>query len=167
MVGGSKGGQDRPVVGQGPMRKSAVISGIAPLALALATLFEARKLPFGSLSSPQAGFFPLILSIFLAIFSLPVLAQAVKDEDASRFVEQARNLRGIGLALAALLAFAVLFERLGYMISAFLFVAFLLRAVERREWWLVVAVAFSTSLVTYLIFGWLLSMPLPAGVLGI
>lgn len=167
MVGGSKGGQDRPVVRQNPMRKSAVISGMALLALALATLFEARKLPFGGLSSPQAGFFPLILAIFLAIFSLPVLAQAVKGEETNHFAERPRNLRRIGLALAALLAFAFLFERLGYMISAFLFIAFLLRAVERQKWWLVIVVAFSTSLVSYLIFGWLLSMPLPAGILGI
>jgi hypothetical protein len=149
------------------MRKSAAISGMALLALALATLFEARKLPFGGLSSPQAGFFPLILAILLAVFSLPVLSQAVKDDNANRFVERARNLRGIGLALAALLAFALLFERLGYMVSSFLFIAFLLRAVERQKWWLVVAVAFSTSLVSYLIFGWLLGMSLPAGILGI
>lgn len=167
MVGSGEGGQDRSVVRRNPMRKSAAISGMALLALALATLFEARKLPFGALKSPQAGFFPVILAILLFIFSLAVLAEAAKGEEANDSVERPRNLARIGLALAALVAFAFLFERLGYMGSAFLFIAFLLRAVERQKWWLVVAVAFSTSLVSYLIFARLLSMSLPAGILGI
>jgi len=72
----------------------------------------------------------------------------------------------IGLAIGALVAFGLLFETLGYILSTFLFIAFLLRAVERQKWWLVVVVAFCTSLVIYLLFGLLLNTPLPAGILS-
>ena len=73
----------------------------------------------------------------------------------------------IVLAIVALLVFALFFERLGYLLSAFFLMAFLLRAVERQKWSLVVVVAFSTSFVTYLVFGLLLRTPLPAGTLRI
>lgn len=152
------------------MRRRDVISGIALLALALAILFEAGRLPFGGLSSPRPGFFPLILAIILAIFSLLLLGQAIKEErekEASPFLPGTRNWKRLGLAIGALFAFGLFFESLGYIISNFLFIAFLLRAVERQKWWLVVVVAFSTSLVSYLIFGLLIKAPLPAGILPI
>jgi hypothetical protein len=59
------------------MRRTDFISAVTLLALALAVLLEASKLPFGRVGSPQAGFFPLILAAFLAIFSLVFLAQAI------------------------------------------------------------------------------------------
>jgi putative tricarboxylic transport membrane protein len=150
------------------MRRTDFLSAVTLLALALATLLEASKLPFGRVGSPQAGFFPLILAVFLAIFSLVFLAQAIGVYKA----EPGGSRRGpttwnkIVLAIGALVVFGLLFESLGYVISTFLFIAFLLRVVERQKWSLVVVVAFVTSLATYLVFGLLLNTPLPAGILG-
>ena len=73
----------------------------------------------------------------------------------------------IVLAVAALVVFGLLFESLGYVISTFLFIAFLLRAVEQQKWGLAVVVAFFTALATYLVFGLLLQTPLPGGILGL
>ena len=151
------------------MGRSGVISALTLLALALAALLEAGKLPFGTLSSPQPGFFPLILAIFLAFFSVLLLAQEIPHTDG----ETGARLGGvalwkrIGLATGALVAFGLLFETLGYLLSTFLFMVFLMRAVERRKWWSVVVVAFCTALVTYLLFGILLNTPLPAGILSV
>lgn len=149
------------------MGRKGVISAVTLLALALAALLEASKLTFGTLSSPQAGFFPLILAPILAGFSLLLLGQAIKgrQEGASTFQIGPGTWQRIGLAMGALLAFGLVFETLGYITSTFLLIAFLLRGVERQKWWLVVVVAFSTSLVSYLIFGLLLNTPLPAGIL--
>lgn len=151
------------------MRRSDAISGIALLALALAMLFEASKLPFGRLSSPRPGFFPLILAVILAVFSLILLRQAVKEREErdGPFTTGPGTWKKIGLATGALLAFALLFESLGYILSVFLFMAFLLRAVEGQKWWLVFVVALPASLLSYLLFGMLLKTPLPAGILGI
>jgi putative tricarboxylic transport membrane protein len=151
------------------MRKSGVISSMTLLALALGIVLEASKLPFGKLSSPQPGFFPLILAIFLAIFSLLLLVQEIREkaQGVSAFLRGSAPWKRIGLATGALVTFALLFETLGYLPSTFLFMAFLLRAVERQRWSLVFVVAFSTSLVSYLLFGLLLSTPLPAGILRI
>jgi putative tricarboxylic transport membrane protein len=149
------------------MRRTNIISAVTLLGLALATLLEASKLPLGRLNAPQAGFFPLILALLLAIFSLVLLAQSIGGaEEKSAAFQEAAIWKKIVLSLAALVVFGVLFESLGYIISTFLFIAFLLRAVERQKWSLVVVVAFLTSLTTYLVFGLFLNTPLPGGILG-
>jgi putative tricarboxylic transport membrane protein len=149
------------------MGRNNVISAVTLLALAVAALREASKLPFGRLSAPQPGFFPLILAILLAIFSLVLIVQAIggTQEESAASRGGSATWKRIVLAVAALVVFAVLFESLGYIISTFLFIAFLLRAVERQNWGLVAVVAFSTSLITYLVFGLLLETPLPPGIL--
>jgi len=151
------------------MRRTDVISALTLLGLALAALFEASKLPFGKLISPQAGFFPLILAIFLSIFSLVLMAHAIGETKKEFGASRAGSAiwKKIVLAVGALVVFGVLFESLGYIISTFLFIAFLLRAVEQQKWSLVVVVAFFTSLATYLVFGLLLNTPLPGGILGL
>jgi putative tricarboxylic transport membrane protein len=150
------------------MGRSGVISALTLLVLALAALLEAGKLPFGTFSSPRPGFFPLILAIFLAFFSVLLLAQEISqtDGESGAFPGGVALWKRISLAIGALVAFGLLFETLGYVLSTFLFIAFLLRAVERQKWWLVVVVAFCTSLVIYLLFGLLLNTPLPAGILS-
>jgi putative tricarboxylic transport membrane protein len=150
------------------MRRANLISAVTLLGLALATLLEVSKLPFGRLNAPQAGFFPLILALLLAVCSLVLLAQSIGGpKEKSAASQGAAIWKKIVLALAALAVFGVLFESLGYIISTFLFIAFLLRAVERQKWSLVVVVAFLTSLTTYLVFGLLLNTPLPGGILGL
>jgi putative tricarboxylic transport membrane protein len=150
------------------MRRTDLISAVMLLALALAALLEASKLPFGRLSSPQPGFFPLLLAIFLGLFSLVLIAEAIggtKKGSRDSSGESAIWKR-IVLAVGALIVFGVLFERLGYVISTFLLIAFLLRVVEQQNWSLALVVAFFTSLATYLVFGLLLNTPLPGGLLG-
>jgi putative tricarboxylic transport membrane protein len=151
------------------MGRTGVISAVTLLGLASAAILEASKLPFGTLSSPQPGFFPLILAIFLALFSVLLLAQEIPQtgRETGAFLGGVALWKRIGLAIGALVAFGLLFETLGYLLSTFLFIVFLLRAVERQKWWLVVVVAFCTSLVTYLLFGLLLNTSLPAGILHI
>jgi putative tricarboxylic transport membrane protein len=150
------------------MLRTGVISAVTLLGLALAALLEASKLPFGRLNAPQAGFFPLILALFLAVFSLVLLAQSIGGpKEKSGLSQGAAIWKKIVLAIAALAVFGVLFESLGYILSTFLFIAFLLRAVEQQKWSLVVVVAFLTSLTTYLVFGLLLNTPLPGGILGL
>lgn len=149
------------------MRKSVTITAVLFLALALGAFIEARKLPFGRVSAPQPGFFPLILSVMLAIISLLVLVEVVKGREEGVVPREQLRWNKIGLALGALFAFAFLFESLGYLVTTFLFVTFLLRAVDREKWGVAIVVAFSASFVSYVLFGWLLQTPLPAGFLGI
>jgi len=143
-------------------------SSIVLLGIAIAIFVETRKLPIGSFRAPQMGFFPFILGIMLTIFSLLLLWQTIKEKGRGRSHTSVRsgNWKGIGLTLGALFAYAFLLECLGYILSTFLLIVFLLRVIGAQKWWVVISGALLSSLASFLIFDLLLDVPLPAGILG-
>ena len=147
------------------MKTADTISGIVLLALSVAALLEITNLPIGSLTSPQAGFFPLLLAVFLGILSVVLLGQAIKEKDKGKgsFWGSRGGRKRIGLTLGGLFAVAIFFERLGYLISAFLLIFYLLVVIGNQKWWVAVITAFLSALVSYLLFGLLLKGSLPAG----
>ena len=151
------------------MRKYNLISSIFLLVLAGAIMTEASKLSFGSLRAPETGFLPFILSIFLALFSLVLLGQSIKEKKSKEEVSYEMRFgswRRIGLTMGTLLLFTIFVERLGYLISSFLLVAFLLIAIEPQKWWLVIGIAVLSSIGSYVLFVLCLGITLPEGVFG-
>ena len=151
------------------MEKKQLITSLILLALAGLTLEEAWRLPFGTLRTPQAGFWPLILGVVLTFFSLIHLGRTIKRgaEKGSPFWAEPDAWKKIGLIVVSLFGFGFLFEPLGYLISVFLLIGFLLRIVKPLKWRQVFMVALLSSALSYLIFGLLLSTPLPSGIFGL
>jgi putative tricarboxylic transport membrane protein len=150
------------------MEKKQLITSTILMAFAGITLEEASRLPFGTLITPQAGFWPLILGVILAILSLVHFGKTVKRSSGkgSSFWAEPDSWKKIGLVVFSLVGFGFLFEPLGYLISVFLLIGFLLRIIKPLKWWLVFVVALLSSVLSYLIFGTLLSTPLPSGIFG-
>jgi putative tricarboxylic transport membrane protein len=151
------------------MKRWDLISSIVLLVFAVVTFLEATKMPFGSLTEPKPGFGPMILAIFLALFSLILLGQAVREKRGEKqpFFLKSKSWKRVVLAIGALLAYAFLYEFLGHKLTTFLLLVFFLRLIEPMKWWLVLVIAFFSSLAFYLVFGVLLSIPLPIGRLHI
>ena len=143
---------------------SLVLAGLAGF-----ILFECRHLAFGSMRIPQTGFFPTILAILLLMFSCMSLVWAVLGEAPARTPDRIlpEGWSRIVLTLAAMIGFAAVLERLGFLLTTFFLMILLLRAIESQRWSKVVFVAILTAVAAYAIFGWLLGIPLPGGVLGI
>jgi putative tricarboxylic transport membrane protein len=150
------------------MDKRIFYTAVTLLLFTFVGLMEASKLPFGSLRSPKAGFFSLILTVLLGILSLMLLGQALKKRAKGEGNVKAPSIswKKLCLVTGALLAYGLSFEYLGYILSSFLFISFLLCAIEPQKWWLVIVVAFLVSLGSYLVFGVLLKATLPQGILG-
>ncbi len=151
------------------MKKRDLITSIILLALSIAILLEIREFPIGKLSSPQMGFFPLILAVLLGILSLVLLGQAIKGKDEGEipsWVSSGREKIFI-LTVGILFIFPIFFERLGYLISVFLLIALLFGTIGKKKWWVVIMVAFFSALASYLVFGILLNTQLPMGILGL
>jgi putative tricarboxylic transport membrane protein len=149
------------------MKKSATVTSLLFLGLAIGAFIASMKLPFGTVSAPAAAFFPAVLAALLAMTSLLALVSALRSSDETAVEAERLRWKKIVLTVGSLLVFALLFEILGYLAATFLFIVFLLRAVEQKSWGLAVAVAFSASFFSYLIFSFLLGAPLPAGLLPI
>lgn len=145
-----------------------LISSIILLLIAMVILIESGRLPFGSLRSPKMGFFPFILGILLGILSLFLLVQAIKEKEkrGSSARVRSQGLKRVSMTLGSVLAFIFLLEPLGYIISTFVLMAFLLLVIGSQKWWIAILVAFISSVVSFLIFGLLLGASLPAGILG-
>jgi putative tricarboxylic transport membrane protein len=150
------------------MRSDTAVAVIL-LALAGYIFLAASALPFGTARVPQTAFFPKALAVLLAILSLVVLVQTLTGAKTT-FDTEKIGVAGwfrIGASLASLTGFALVLERLGFLLSTFLLMVCLLRAIETQSWSKIIAIALVTSLVTYGLFAWLLGVPLPSGVLGI
>jgi putative tricarboxylic transport membrane protein len=150
------------------MKRARLITSAILLLLACATLIETSKLPIGDLHSPQAGFFPLMIGLLLGTFSVVLLVQSLREKtgETRPVSESSGRRKRILLTLGALFFVALLFERLGYLISTFLLIGFLLAAVSMQRWWVVITTAFLSSLLSYLLFGVVLKTQLPDGVLA-
>jgi putative tricarboxylic transport membrane protein len=150
------------------MRSNIAVAAVL-LALAGYVFFAAGTLPFGTMRVPQTGFFPKTLAILLGILSLVLLAQALAGREAPRGGEKIETQGWVRIAvtLVTLAGFALALERLGFLLTTFLLMLSLLRAIEAQKWRKVVVVALATALISYAIFSWLLGVPLPAGLLGI
>jgi putative tricarboxylic transport membrane protein len=150
------------------MRSNIAVAAVL-LALAGYIFLAAGTLPFGTMRVPQTAFFPRTLAVLLGIMSLILLARALAGREALGGGEKIETQGWIRIAvtLMTLAGFALVLERLGFLLTTFLLMISLLRAIEAQSWRKVVVVALATALISYAIFSLLLGVPLPAGLLGI
>ena len=150
------------------MRRANITVALVFVGVSIILLFAAGRFNFGTLRVPQTGFFPRTLAILLLLLSLVLLVQALRHKAVEQGGVKIANEGWIRIAstLAIMIGFALVLERLGFLLSTFLLMVFLLRAIEAPRWPKVFAVASATAFASYGLFGWLLGVPLPAGILG-
>lgn len=127
-------------------------------------MYEAWKLPFGSLRAPDSGFFPLVLGLVLVLVSGVIWAPTFSSARAPAPPEAAQGIPRVGMAILALVVYALALERLGYLASTGLVMPLLLRGLGRVGWRTTLAVSVVSVVGSYVVFRWL-GVPLPRGVL--
>lgn len=126
--------------------------------------FEALQVPLGSFRMPGAGFFPLVLGLTLGLLSILLFGMSyLGDEGAAT---RLRPERGEVLYLAALTVAAVwLFERAGFLITMALFLGVAIRMLGKMRWATVLVLALAGSAIAYWVFGRVLLINVPSGIL--
>lgn len=158
---------DEPV-GQLPKRPLTLIHGdlvsgiVVGLAGALCTVV-AWRLPFGSLRAPDAGFFPISLSVLLTGIGLIIVGRALAGKTGTP-IEFPTEIQHVGLTIVMLLAFAATLERIGYVLGTSIVLLILTRFLGAMSWRRSALIVVPSVLVSYLAFRQL-GVPLPAGVL--
>ena len=74
--------------------------------------------------------------------------------------------RKSGLSCLCWLSYALIFEWVGALLSTALLIAFLMRAIEVKKWYIVASVALVSAISVYVLFKVFLNVRLPAGFLG-
>jgi putative tricarboxylic transport membrane protein len=122
---------------------------------------------------PGAGFLPFLASVSLIVLALVVLVSACRagargagPAPESRFFPRPDSWQKVTVALGALLAYWAALQYLGFPITTFLFLAFLLRWIEPQKWVVTLLTALFATTGSYLLFDLWLKVRLPKGILG-
>jgi len=140
------------------------IAGLVCLGGSLWFLALTRGLPHPALVPIGPGFYPRILLGILVVLSAALVVSDLLSR--RRAAAAPARYRLVLLAFAIFAAYVALMPMLGYRVATFLFVGALQATLEPprgARWWLVLAVALATTLVTYYIFERYLSVLLPRG----
>jgi len=127
-------------------------------------IWESRNLPLGTLRRPGPSFFPVILALLLLIFGLAIAAIGGRAER-FRSLGWSELPHAVGI-LSACIFSALALERLGYRLTVFIVLFFLLKAVEKKSWLLTATFALAVSFGSFFLFYTLLRVPLPLGPWG-
>lgn len=150
------------------MGKKDRISSIFWLIISVLILKATWGLPFGTLSRPKPGFFPLIIGMISGLLSLILfvkswLGKKEGGEDFRFFPERGGGMR-ITLTLGTMLVFYLIFESVGFLLTTFFLILVLIRFVEPHKWLYSIGVAILVSFGSYLLFKVLLKSDLPMGI---
>ena len=151
------------------MKKFERITGFIFILFGIAAmLYSAISLGLGNVKLPGPGFFPFICGICLVVFSSSwlIASRKEKDEENLPFWGKGEWVRPL-LAVIITSFYGAVMEGLGYIIATFLFLAIWQLIVEREKWSKTAIIAVVGTIVMYLLFQYLLSVPLPEGLISI
>jgi putative tricarboxylic transport membrane protein len=114
---------------------------------------------------PGTRFLPASLGLIVAVLGAAIALRPGPGRAPEAPAGAGARLRIAG-TLGGLVLYALVFERLGFLISTAAFVAALLVFYGERRWPMVLTVAAGAAGATYAVFAWWLGVPLPPGVLG-
>ena len=152
------------------MKKKDQISGAFWLFVAVIIIWQSLELKIGSYRSPGSGYIPLAVGLGMGIVSLIIILRATLFAHAVPGVSPgvpAAVLKKLGLVVAGIFLYAVLFTSLGFTLSTFLFLVLLFKSVEPQRWPTAILWAGGATFLAYLLFCITLQCELPRGFWGI
>jgi len=113
--------------------------------------------------SPGPGFWPFLIAV--TILGLGAALVLRPDRGFRAPPDTGGRWASLGIAFATLAFFVLALEPLGYPLATALLLVAQFRWVEWRPWRTAVLTAVVTSVVSFVLFRFLLHVPLPAGVI--
>jgi putative tricarboxylic transport membrane protein len=140
-------------------------SGVVLLVFGLGVCWQAALLALGEPDRPGPGFYPLVLGAVLMLVAVWVVMEARSSPgEAEPPMTRSDNVAAVAVVPGLLVAFALVLEPLGYVISMFLMMGLLLR-LAGRGWPAAAGMALASTLLSFFLFDMWLGVPLPKGVL--
>jgi putative tricarboxylic transport membrane protein len=152
------------------MKKAEMVTGVVLLVLSGFAIWEASQMPPSATFGPGSGFLPFWLGVLLAVLAMILFVSAWRrqatEKDSEPIFPGKQALFAITSVLVGLAGYILLIEVLGYLVDTFLFIVFLMKAVEREKWQLTLMVAVGTTAVLFITFQFLLRITLPSNIFG-
>ena len=150
-------------------RTKSIAAGTGALfwvAAGLLACYGAIRLGLGSVTEPGTGFIFFWSGLILAFLSVIDFVESVRSSaDSVREIER-MNWTKIALVLLSILLYGFFLERLGFVLTTFTLVSFLLGCIEDINWFRSLGVACAAALASYATFELWLKIRLPKGLFG-
>ena len=150
------------------MRRVALYCNVFWLLFSLLTCIESYRLKLGDVTKPGPGSFPFGAGFLILILSLIALFQWMGKKDHSEKSVRKEPLRWWNslIILAAIPAYGLSLEKIGFLVNTFLFITLLLKVVEPQTWKTSILWGVITAIAANLVFNVLFQAQIPSGILG-
>ncbi|MCX5910489.1 MAG: tripartite tricarboxylate transporter TctB family protein [Deltaproteobacteria bacterium] len=128
----------------------------------------ARSVDIGTWHEPGPGFLPFWAGLTIGIMSLALLLKNLKRKGPVRpsFFPESESWKRVLTTFLALIVYNFVFDLLGFALTTFLFVGFLVKFIFPQSWAKTLIVALSAAIIARLLFINFLETQLPKGFLG-
>jgi len=94
------------------------------------------------------------------------MKSASADREKEKFFPQSYSFKRIVLFLIALVVYTAVLEFFGFLLTTFLFLIFLLKAIESQRWRIALMISLLAATGSFVLFEVLLKVQLPYGIFG-
>jgi putative tricarboxylic transport membrane protein len=152
------------------VKKYNLIGGFLWLGVSVLIGIESLRIGIGTFRAPDAGLFPLLTSILLGLFSLWLLSESLftkstPERNESPVWSEDTIWKNLIFTLVGLVAYALILDKAGFLLTTFAFLLFLFRAIEPQRWPTAILAALLTVFLSYAVFQMWLQSQLPEGAL--
>jgi putative tricarboxylic transport membrane protein len=115
---------------------------------------------------PGPSFLPFWLGIVMAVLAVAMLVRTLRKKNGGEAWLAAGKARNRVLAVIGItIVFVALLKVLGMVVASVLYLAVLMRYLERNSWPLTAGVSLGAAGINYLVFAYWLRVPFPQGLL--
>jgi len=138
-------------------KKYDMLPGLFWICLSLFIMAGSYKLGLEDFHNPGAGLMPFLLGGALFLVSIPLVVKSLSKREARNTPGEATlsgkiNAWKVGSVSGSLLAYALLLEKLGFLITTTLLFVFLFKVAGSSKWRTVLAASVFTVIISYLVF---------------
>jgi putative tricarboxylic transport membrane protein len=150
------------------MRRFPLYCNLFWILFSLITCVESYRLKLGAIQQPGPGFFPFSAGLLMLILSLAALFQLIKKKNDQEKKTRPESFRwwNIVIILGAIAGYAFFLEKVGFLISSFLFICLLLKVVEPQPWRTAILGGLITAVASNLVFNVIFRAQIPSGIFG-
>jgi len=149
------------------MEKSDRYTSLIYAGFGLYIAFEGYRLELGTLRAPKPGFLVFWGGIALSILSLVLFIQTLLPQETEKTTLWGKTLqwRKVLKLTASLFFYAIVLRWLGFLLSTFLLLLYLLKGLEPQRWRVALILSIVATVLCYLVFGVFLELRFPEGIL--
>lgn len=142
------------------------------IALGITISIWSATFPFGGLEDVGPGFFPLATGLILTVLGTILFFQSKRRKEGASptpsksLIHHRAAVMRVLFCLVGMSVSAAIFETLGFVLTMFLMILFMMRTIEPQKWRVALFYSLVSAVGSFVLFNVLLKTSLPHGILG-